>query len=318
MKISTIISNVITLTYFNLESTYSFTLLIPPQINKYNKPLIRNVATTTTSTTTSSERYLLGGFLEDDSKIPKEYRAEIYAAEAKTPAAQGRSKRILTYSSTALVFFVLGVSNVILTTMKENGVDLSLQGYGWTNSIPFLSTSWGGFFDILAAGLLGTFVELENRTKEDVAEQIWDEFEKRKIDAQKPKKVEQRGLGKKKKKLSKSQKRFAAISEVSIEEDNQVNEKISESTTTVATTDEIKKEDPLPSEEDGTIFTKVKKFYNEADQMAASQALLLNKALEEKGMVDKITDESGLKVIGKDAVTQIQDEKRNNSNVEKQ
>ena len=41
--------------------------------------------------------------------------------------------------------------------------------------------------------------------------------------------------------------------------------------------------------------------YDEADRMAASQALLLNKELEELGVVDKITDETGLKVIGKDA-----------------
>ena len=35
--------------------------------------------------------------------------------------------------------------------------------------------------------------------------------------------------------------------------------------------------------------------------MAASQALLLNKELEDRGVVEKITDESGLKVIGKEA-----------------
>ena len=33
--------------------------------------------------------------------------------------------------------------------------------------------------------------------------------------------------------------------------------------------------------------------------MAASQALLLNKELEERGFVEKITDETGLKIIGK-------------------
>jgi hypothetical protein len=37
--------------------------------------------------------------------------------------------------------------------------------------------------------------------------------------------------------------------------------------------------------------------------MAASQALLLNKQLEDKGILDKITDESGLKVIGKSAAS---------------
>ena len=39
--------------------------------------------------------------------------------------------------------------------------------------------------------------------------------------------------------------------------------------------------------------------------MAASQALLLNKNLEEAGVVDKITDETGLKVIGKEAAAKL-------------
>mmetsp|Transcript_11609 Transcript_11609/g.20405 ORF Transcript_11609/g.20405 Transcript_11609/m.20405 type:complete len:149 (+) Transcript_11609:176-622(+) len=64
------------------------------------------------------------------------------------------------------------------------------------------------------------------------------------------------------------------------------------------------------SKEDG-IFGKIKGFYNQADSMAASQALLLNKELEDRGVVDKITDESGLKVIGKEAAAKaaaLQDE----------
>ena len=40
-------------------------------------------------------------------------------------------------------------------------------------------------------------------------------------------------------------------------------------------------------------------FYKKADSMAASQALLLNKELEDRGILEKITDETGLKVVGK-------------------
>ena len=40
-------------------------------------------------------------------------------------------------------------------------------------------------------------------------------------------------------------------------------------------------------------------FYKMADSMAASQALLLNKELEDRGILEKITDETGLKVVGK-------------------
>jgi hypothetical protein len=44
-------------------------------------------------------------------------------------------------------------------------------------------------------------------------------------------------------------------------------------------------------------------FYKRADSMAASQALLLNKELEDRGILEKITDETGLKLVGKDAAS---------------
>ena len=47
---------------------------------------------------------------------------------------------------------------------------------------------------------------------------------------------------------------------------------------------------------DGNIFSQVKDFYEKADTLAASQALLLNKELEDRGILEKITDESGLVV----------------------
>ena len=39
---------------------------------------------------------------------------------------------------------------------------------------------------------------------------------------------------------------------------------------------------------------KMKDFYEKADSMAASNALLLNKELEDRGVVEKRTDETGL------------------------
>lgn len=53
--------------------------------------------------------------------------------------------------------------------------------------------------------------------------------------------------------------------------------------------------------EDKGILSTLKNFYQKADSMAASQALLLNKELEDRGIIEKITDETGLKVIGKEA-----------------
>ena len=43
--------------------------------------------------------------------------------------------------------------------------------------------------------------------------------------------------------------------------------------------------------------------------MAASQALLLNKELEDRGVIDKITDETGLKVVGKEAAAKLKEKK---------
>jgi hypothetical protein len=52
-------------------------------------------------------------------------------------------------------------------------------------------------------------------------------------------------------------------------------------------------------EDDGGILGSIMGFYKKADSMAASQALLLNKELEDRGILEKITDETGLKVVGK-------------------
>ena len=62
-------------------------------------------------------------------------------------------------------------------------------------------------------------------------------------------------------------------------------------------------------EGEGGIFGKIKGFYEKADSMAASQALLLNKELEDMVVLDKITDETGLKVVGKEAAAKLKDKK---------
>ena len=57
---------------------------------------------------------------------------------------------------------------------------------------------------------------------------------------------------------------------------------------------------------DDGLLGKLKGWYDQADSMAAAQALLLNKELEDKGVLEKITDETGLRVIGKDAAAKLQ------------
>lgn len=62
------------------------------------------------------------------------------------------------------------------------------------------------------------------------------------------------------------------------------------------------------SPQDG-LLGSLKSLYDKADTMAASQALLLNRQLEEAGIIEKITDETGLKVIGRDEAAKIKAKK---------
>ena len=100
----------------------------------------------------------------------------------------------------------------------------------------------------------------------------------------------------------KQKKRLSALEELMVEEEVVVsNEEVAEAGTT--------KGDSVVEEEESNILGKIQGFYEKADAMAASQALLLNKELEDMGVVEKITDESGLKVIGKEAAAAAKNEK---------
>merc|ERR1711935_252215 len=59
---------------------------------------------------------------------------------------------------------------------------------------------------------------------------------------------------------------------------------------TVSTADEVQEMATSNKEDENgqSIFGKMKDFYNKADSMAASQALLLNKNFEDAGVIDKI------------------------------
>lgn len=109
----------------------------------------------------------------------------------------------------------------------------------------------------------------------------------------------------------KNRKRLDALSEVVFEEDvtnaPPVSTNNDEQTVEPKGKDDKSQENEAKKNEgDGGIFGKVKEFYDKADTMAQSQALLLNKELEDRGVVEKITDETGLKVIGKDAAAKLQ------------
>ena len=101
-----------------------------------------------------------------------------------------------------------------------------------------------------------------------------------------------------------------------LEDNNGDNNKSTETIETEAQQEQTEPEDDVPVEEEKKktknsekgLLGGLKDLYDKADTMAASQALLLNKSLEDAGVVEKITDETGLKVIGKEAAAKIKDE----------
>jgi hypothetical protein len=106
------------------------------------------------------------------------------------------------------------------------------------------------------------------------------------------------GVNKKKQKI---QKRLSALSEVLLEQDEVREMKENQS--------KVKDDVSLKNVKEEGFMGKLKNLYDEADKMAASQALIMNKELEDLGVLEKITDETGLKVIGKEAAAKLKDKK---------
>ena len=103
------------------------------------------------------------------SEIPPELRDEIFAAEANTPAAQGRQQRIITY----IVLTFLGVTtaffNAFLSDLRFGdgapSEDLAYYGFDWVANNVLLNFAFtnkiGGALGLLGAGLSGTLAEVE-------------------------------------------------------------------------------------------------------------------------------------------------------------
>eukprot|EP00551_Chaetoceros_affinis_P018856 CAMPEP_0203738624 /NCGR_PEP_ID=MMETSP0092-20131115/43232_1 /ASSEMBLY_ACC=CAM_ASM_001090 /TAXON_ID=426623 /ORGANISM="Chaetoceros affinis, Strain CCMP159" /LENGTH=344 /DNA_ID=CAMNT_0050624381 /DNA_START=59 /DNA_END=1093 /DNA_ORIENTATION=+ len=263
--------------------------------------------------------------------IPDEYKEEIFKAEANTPAAKDRTTRTAIYACIALLGIGISSFNAFLTNIRD-GADLATDlsainelGFGWVGENPFTSflflNKLGGGLALLSAGLGGTMVELEQRTKNENAEKIWAELQRRKAQSEGDTKTKkQKKRQKSNKKMSKkNRKRLNALSEVIVEDVEQP----TPSTTTgslegseVPVLQDGKSKAETNNSQEGSkegIFGKVKNFYDKADQMAQSQALLLNKELEDRGVLDKITDETGLKVVGKEEAEKLQKTKTGDS-----
>lgn len=254
--------------------------------------------------------------------IPEEYRDEIFKAEANTPAAKDREGRVLLYGISALFGIAISFFNAFLTTLRGDAApnDLSIlteSGFGWVDGNPLFAflflTKIGGGIALVVAGLTGTLLELEQRTKNETAEKIYKELQRRKATSssatKKTKKKKTLETGSNNKKKVKNQKRLGALAEV-------IADDIDNSSSLEEPLNTGEEQDKIPDEKDGGFMGKMKDFYKRADSMAASQALLLNKELEDKGIVENITDETGLRVIGKDAASKLKKEANDEDNNE--
>mmetsp|Transcript_4336 Transcript_4336/g.10151 ORF Transcript_4336/g.10151 Transcript_4336/m.10151 type:complete len:368 (+) Transcript_4336:109-1212(+) len=282
----------------------------------------------------------------EQSKIPEELRDEIYQAEANTAAARDRGTRVAVYASLAIFGVALASLNGFLTDLRDKETAIALanaassipdtgnnlyileqNGFGWVLSNPvfkFLFTNKiGGILTLLFGGGSGLMAEAEFDTKRLNAEKIYEELERRR--EQKLKKPTSSGgvrrKNKKKRRSGKEKKRLAAISEVVMDDvadktELAAIENGASSGTPVVPPSEISSEDSSTKDNAGTnegesetkgVFGKMKNLYEKADSMAASQALIMNKNLEEAGVVEKITDETGLKVIGRDEAKKLEE-----------
>jgi hypothetical protein len=274
------------------------------------------------------------------TKIPPDLKDEIYRAEANTPAAKERQGRVIAYTIVAMILVGCAFFNVFLTELRSTVTEasgdsdgtlasLSDIGWGWVQEngiLQFiLATKVGGAFAIVGGAGSAMMMEAEIDSQRANAEKIWEELEKRR--RQGPSESQKGSFKKKasspavssggtKNKVSGARtKRLAALAEV-IRENTKVSaSNLSEDKVMETKNDETDME-PMSSKDNGLLGT-IKGWYEQADNMAAAQALLLNKELEDRGVLDKITDETGLRVIGKEAAAKLQQDNGDSSKNEK-
>ena len=258
------------------------------------------------------------------TKIPPQLKDDIYKAEANTAAAKERQTRVLAYTVVAFLGISSAFLNVFLTELRSTvmeaadpqqiqGSVVSFEDIGWgwvgTNFLfQFLfANKIGGALALVGGAGSAMMVEAEVDSQRANAEEIWDELERRRSESQTTKKKRSvasagkapqpaRPSSGKNKPSGAQRKRLAALSEVVLDDPDVVSEAVA-----VA-------EEDADSPKGDSVLGKLKGWYEQADSMAAAQALLLNKELEDKGVLEKITDETGLRVIGKEAAAKLQQE----------
>ncbi|GKY97075.1 hypothetical protein MPSEU_000666000 [Mayamaea pseudoterrestris] len=248
------------------------------------------------------------------STIPKEVEQEIYQAEANTQAAKERGKRVAIYAVICLIGVTGAFYNGFLTELRASSAPDEIPFVIEESAFAWVLSSWltkflfmnkiGGALLLLFGAGSGLLAEAEMDTRRTNAEKIWEEMQRRRSAAE-GKKQKNVNASKKKQKAGKKSKRLDALVEVIDEESVEKEEETLMSSEPNAAP---------PVDEKGAksegILGAVKDFYKKADNMAASQALLLNKELEDRGVVEKITDETGLKVIGKEEAKKLREKKK--------
>jgi hypothetical protein len=267
-----------------------------------------------------------------ESKIPKEIEKEIFAAEANTQTAKDRTERVALYALVAFIGVLCAFFNGFITELRASPAPdgslpppdiLDTVGFGWVYSnflFSFLFTNKiGGFICLLGGGACGLLAEAEYDTRRINAEKIFDEMQRRRAAKEGRSASTKTGAHDSSRKVAKKRsgkesKRMNALSEVAFDVGPSslapMNAAVDE-----APAMETGGEQPRVSENEGNldVLGKIQEFYSKADSMAATQALLLNKKLEDAGLIEKITDETGLRVIGKEAASKLQEKDSQNT-----
>jgi len=253
-----------------------------------------------------------------ESKIPKEVQKEIYEAEGNTSAAKDRNKRVAIYTLIAVTGVFMAFFNFFISELRvsetPDGALFSLQesNFGWVDG-NFLTqflfmNKIGGALSLFSGAGAGLMAEAELDARRLNSEKIYEELVRRRGEKER-RAASPAAKKKKKRKSTKESKRLGALAEVM---DGPVAPPEPEKAASLESTTDSSKQQArgMPvgddaaentKKEEGGVFGKMKGFYDRADTMAASQALLLNKKLEDAGVLEKITDETGLRVVGKEA-----------------
>jgi hypothetical protein len=245
---------------------------------------------------------------EASLSIPREAEKEIYEAEGNTVAARERTQRIGLYSVVAAIGILSAFFNAFITELATSSSSSETSAspadlhelFPWAFANPvlafLLTTKLGGGFVLVCGAVSALLIEAEFSARRDNAQKIYAELIRRRERAaaakeRGTKQAKNNGLS------GKEAKRLTALAEVVETADYQPPPV---SSPPIASADVNETGASSGGDVLSSLLNPIQEFYQKADRMAASQALLLNKELEDRGILEKITDkETGLKIVGR-------------------